>query len=568
MSEKSQEPELATNFRPKSLKLTMPGEGTERRTKRSYTLNHEVNSTEIAGQPSSEGYMRHIVAVLALSSIVLANMNRQAYNQSLSSMIRPTGEPPNIYNSTTNRTSSPAETTTGPIPEYYSEQPPVGAASANFGELEPSASTIDDRFDWDQKRVSLLQSAFSYGYTPFMIPGGRLCEIYGAKWIVFLSGFGSALCSALTPFLADYSFYLLVTSRILMGICQTGVSPALYALLTRWLPAQESNVYLPMMKVGVMIGFMLGSSISGFFHWRTTFHLVATVSFIWSLLWMLFISSDPGEHRFISRRELKYIQTEIIRNNKGRKMSAGSARRRSAPWFNILTNPVVLCFMFAKFTVKLSTDAQTIQLPKYLNDVFKVSKELNGVLNGLNFAIQAVFTGFVAWTAKECIQRKPLGMSKTQVRRLFQGICNFGMASAYILISFNMSSLGIVCFCIILLSVTSMFGAGGEAMTPVDLTTEYSASIMAIANSVANLSGMVLPPLVSFILQGQTTSSMRWNMVWWTVGAIICTGGLTYVSRVEGELQNFRPDDDKMDEKNDGPEEKDNGLEMKIKHNP
>lgn len=563
--------------RPKSLKLMMPelmditaSEGWDKRGKKSYTVNHAVD-----GSPSGsagEGYIRHIVAILALSSIVLANMNRQAYNQSLSSMIKPVKRPIEVSNSTesnlvlaTPGTADVDIASMAEYPEIYTEDSLASSASNIESDI---ADPEDDRFEWDLGRVSLLQSAFAYGYTPFMIPGGRMCEIYGAKWIVFLSGFGSALCSALTPFLADYSFYLLVASRTLMGICQTGVSPALYALLTRWLPVQESNVYLPMMKVGVMIGFMLGSSISGFFHWRTTFNLVALISFIWSILWVVLISSDPNEHKFIGHQELRYIQTEIQRNNKGRKMSVGSARRRSAPWFNILTSPVVLAFMFAKFTVKLSTDAQTIQLPKYLHDVFQVSQKLNGVLNSLNFAIQAIFTGFVAWTAKEFIQRKFFGMSKTHTRRLFQGICNFGMASAYILISLNMSSLGIVCFGIVLLSITSMFGAGGEAMTPVDLTSEYSASIMAIANSVANLSGMVLPPLVSFILDGQPTSSERWNMVWWTIGTIIVTGGLAFVCFVEAELQNFRHEKKSEAQEQDcTSNEKDvmtNGIELKC----
>lgn len=566
---KQSKTESESSNRPKSLKLKLPDmtapHGVERkRGKKSYTLKQ---SGDESSKNSSEGYLRHIVALLALSSIVLANMNRQAYNQSLSSMIRPleVASTTKAKNSTVQSEASvpsqQEDTTELKIPEYYTEEPTTLPPS----QTNESPAVEDDRFDWDLKRVSLLQSAFSYGYTPFMIPGGRLCEIYGAKWIVFLSGFGSALCSAMTPFLADNSFYLLVASRILMGICQTGVSPALYALLTRWLPAHESNLYLPMMKVGVMIGFMFGSSISGFFHWRTTFHLVALISFIWSALWVTLISSDPSEHRFINPREVQYIQSEIQRENKGRKMSVGSARRQAAPWFNILTNPVVLCFMFAKFTVKLSTDAQTIQLPKYLNDVFQVSQELNGVLNSLNFAIQAIFTGFIAWSAKECIQRKLFGASKTQVRRLFQGICNFGMASAYILISFNMSSLAIVCFGIVLLSIASMFGAGGESMTPVDLSTEYSASIMAIANSMANFSGMVLPPLVSFILDGQTTSSARWNMVWWTVGAIIASGGLAFACRVEAELQEFRPEKERKSSSTIDADEKDsiNGIEMK-----
>lgn len=128
-------------------------------------------------------------------------------------------------------------------------------------------------------------------------------------------------------------------------------------------------------------------------------------------------------------------------------------------------------------------------------------------------------------------------MNKTGVRRLFQGINHYGMAFAYILMTFNMSSLSIVCCAVILLSITSMFGAGGEAVTPVDLSTEYSASIMAIANSFANLSGIVLPPLISMMLDDQLDSAENWNSAWRLLGAIVIVGGLVFSFLVTAELQ-------------------------------
>lgn len=139
--------------------------------------------------------------------------------------------------------------------------------------------------------------------------------------------------------------------------------------------------------------------------------------------------------------------------------------------------------------------------------------------------------------AKEMVVRETL--SKTGVRRLFQGINNFGTAFAYILISFNMGSLGLVCGAVIFLAVSSMFGAGGEAVLPIDLTTEYSASIMAIANSTANLSGIVLPPIVSFLLDGQLSDSQHWNYVWWFLSGVMILGGLAFGCFVEADVQDF-----------------------------
>lgn len=125
-----------------------------------------------------------------------------------------------------------------------------------------------------------------------------------------------------------------------------------------------------------MVGLMSGSLVSGFFTWRLTFYLVGFIGILWSIMWALVVSSDPSEHKFIGKHELDYIRCQLQRSNKGRKISMNAARKAAAPWIKILTNPVVVGFMLAKFTVKLSTDAQTMQIPMYLKHVFLVSKEL------------------------------------------------------------------------------------------------------------------------------------------------------------------------------------------------
>lgn len=121
---------------------------------------------------------------------------------------------------------------------------------------------------------------------------------------------------------------------------------------------------------------MSGALVSGFFTWRFTFYFTALIGILWSTLWVFMATSDPKEHKLIGKDELNYIQFELEKLNKGKKMSAKESRKQSAPWIRIVTNPVVLSFMLTKFTVKLSTDAQSMQIPMYLKKVFRVSEKL------------------------------------------------------------------------------------------------------------------------------------------------------------------------------------------------
>lgn len=146
-------------------------------------------------------------------------------------------------------------------------------------------------------------------------------------------------------------------------------------MFTRWLPPDESSVYLPMIKVGVMIGNMFGSLICGFFPWRSAYYLTASIGILWSTLWLFLATSDPKAHNLIEKDELNYIQSELEKLNEGKQLTAKESRKQSAPWLSILTNPVFLAFMATKFTIKFSTDAQAQQIPKYLKSVFAVSDQ-------------------------------------------------------------------------------------------------------------------------------------------------------------------------------------------------
>lgn len=512
------------------------------------------------------GYIRHVFAIVALSGIILANMNRQAYNQALVRMLKKRNTTENLAanqpdstaaNITSSSTPPPSlstlpnidgldESSTFIIGEFADPivgemlEPDTHPSSDDSISRKEVPSDQDDGYDWTGSQIGILQAGFSFGYIVFMIPGGRMSEIYGSKWVLFVSGFGSALCSVLTPFIADTSYALLVASRVFMGLFQTGVSPALYAFCTRWLSPEEASVYLPLIKVGVMIGFMLGSLINGFLPWRTMFYVVGAVGFLWSLLWACFATSEPKDQTLLSKKELAYIEQALEQRRVQEAQTNGPQEKSSsAPWGSILSNKVVLAFTVTKFTVKLSTDTQTMQLPMYMRNVFQVSDSLNGILNGLNFALQATFTGLVAYTAKEMVVRKAFSLNKTGIRRIFQGINNFGMGLGYLLISFNMGSLELVCCAVVFLSISSMFGSGGEAVLPVDLSTEYAASIMAIANSLANLSGLVMPPVVSWLLANELTNPERWKRVWWVISATLICGGLVFTTFGKAKLQDF-----------------------------
>lgn len=155
------------------------------------------------------------------------------------------------------------------------------------------------------------------------------------------------------------------------------------------------------------------------------------------------------------------------------------------------------------------------------------------------FSIQVFLIIFIGWLAKEMVKRRPLGMSKTTTRKLFQSIASYGVAIVLFLITFNDCNLVYVGVLLQLVSFLSVFTAGGETMLPYDLSDEYPATIMAIANSVANLSGVTTTVLVSFVLGDQGGSYTRWNIIIYLVAGVNFLGATAFLFLVKAKPIDF-----------------------------
>lgn len=152
------------------------------------------------------GLIRHMIAILAVSSIVLANMSRQVFNQTIPDM---TPRP--------NKSLS-LKAVMNNMPHGGSHLALDDVTTSVYSDTTTVQPIIEeDRYDWSPSEIGWIQGAFSISYAIFMIPAGRLSEVFGAKWVMFLCGFGSAICTLALPFLADQSYALAVASRFVLG---------------------------------------------------------------------------------------------------------------------------------------------------------------------------------------------------------------------------------------------------------------------------------------------------------------------------------------------------------------
>lgn len=86
------------------------------------------------------------------------------------------------------------------------------------------------RYNWTKTDQSLLLGSYFWGYLITSLPGGLLAEWLGGRAVVGYTLAGSAICTALTPIAADFSYWIVFTIRFITGILAVGSLFSIYLL--------------------------------------------------------------------------------------------------------------------------------------------------------------------------------------------------------------------------------------------------------------------------------------------------------------------------------------------------
>lgn len=78
-------------------------------------------------------------------------------------------------------------------------------------------------FTWDKSLQGGILGAFFWGYTVMQIPSGVLSERFGPRRMIFAGMLLVSVLTILTPVLARGSPYLLIVTRVLIGMGEVGL---------------------------------------------------------------------------------------------------------------------------------------------------------------------------------------------------------------------------------------------------------------------------------------------------------------------------------------------------------
>jgi len=365
-----------------------------------------------------------------------------------------------------------------------------------------------------------------------------LADRFGGKWLFGGPLLLSSVISLLSPAAAYIHVSLLISMRILSGLGEGMMLPAVYAMIARWSSPQYYSVVVCIKFIGQDAGIVLGLLLSGYLcdygfagGWPSVFYVFGSTGAICSLLWFYLCYNTPQTHPRISKAELEYWErvTDTI----------DSDRPRSTPWCEILTSIPVWALAIALFAdVCFYFNLSTV-LPLFLHDVVGVNMTTNGEMCTVPYAVSIFllpFAGyFVDWV------RAPGRLSTNLVRKVVFVIGMF-LSSSFIILSGYVG-------CSRILVVTTMtvviFGAclasTTAATNQLDLAPLHAGMIMGFTSTIAFL-GAILGPMVVSAMTSEQSTIEEWRNVFFLTAAVGAIGAVVFVIFGSGNRQSWAED--------------------------
>lgn len=403
----------------------------------------------------------------------------------------------------------------------------AGECPALDGSVYNSTADIENgEFEWDESTQGLLLGSFFYGYVLTQVPGGRLAEQLGAKWLLGGSILLTSLLTLLTPSAAYWGPSVLMALRVLEGCCEGVMFPSTMALLSHWCPRHERSRMVSLNMVGTAVGTVVTLPLTAricsstlFGGWPSVFYFFGALGCVWFSAWTLFVYERPELHPRISERELHHIQRH-------RGSSCISSEAPRVPWRKLLSSGPVWALGVTMFCGNWGFYLLLIDLPNYLKGVLHYPINSNGYQNGIVHMAGGLSTLICAPIADLLRKRKVFAVST--VRKIFQTIGLLGPALC----------LGCVPFvgCSHLLAMTllvlgmSLYGftVGGQSPVALDIAPDFAGTVMGITNCMGNLAGM-LAPLATGYFTEHNESLGQWKKLFLLASAIYMLGAVVFL---------------------------------------
>ncbi|EFA02691.2 hypothetical protein TcasGA2_TC008412 [Tribolium castaneum] len=388
-------------------------------------------------------------------------------------------------------------------------------------------------FAWDENQRQELIGIFFWGFALTKIPSGRLAEVIGSRKVTGYSMLLASLLTILTPWISYSNYYILLSSRVLMGFLVGASWPAVMPLAARWVPPHEQTIFISCIAstaVGAGIAFQVSGFLISALGWKSVFYVFGGVSTLWSLLWFGLIYDSPQQHPRISQEEKDLIESQI------RDVKIRNVRLSEIPWISILTSGPVWAIAAGQIAVFFGYMTLSNEIPSYMDQVLHLEIKQIGIFAGFPY-FGAYFLSLASSHFADYL-RKSGKLSTTAVRKIFEAVGLLVPAFSMLLLVFwgYLTPVAVTLFTISI--TTCAISSAGHCTNMLDVSPNFAGTICGLVNTFSSFTAYISTEMVTALLRKDNTFK-EWRFVFAIVFGVevIATG--VYLIFCSGEKQSW-----------------------------
>ena len=335
-----------------------------------------------------------------------------------------------------------------------------------------------------ESRAAFLASAFFLGYFLFQIPAAAYATRKSATRLVFYALMSWGILSALTGVIREY--WLLALDRLLLGVAESLIFPAMLILLTNWFTRAERSRSNAILMLGNPVTVTWMAAVTGFLirgvGWQMAFILEGIPSFLWAFVWLLVARDRPRQASWLSRESSAQLTAALEREQ--------TALPPHGNLWSALRVPGVILLSVQYFFWSFGVYGLVLWIPKMIRSGSARGIQTVGLLSAAPFLLAVILELTVAYFSDRALHRKVFVWPLL----LFSGValfCSYAVAGSHFWLAY-----------------AALIVAGGTmyapyapffAIVPEMLPRNVAGEVMAVINSCGALGGFAGTWMVGFL---------------------------------------------------------------------
>jgi len=339
----------------------------------------------------------------------------------------------------------------------------------------------------DPRQAGDAVGVFFWGYLLLQMPAGHLAQHWSAKKVVAILLVAWGLCSVATGLVQSAAQFWVM--RLVLGLAEGGVWPAVLVLVAHWFPRAErarANAYWMMcLPLSVVISSPLSGWLLTHWNWRVLLIVEGALPFAWLLIWLMTIDDFPKQAKWISAEEREYLERTLAAE------TADAKPQERVSYMAALLSPQVLILTVIYFLRNFGSYGSLFWLPTAIGKAKKLSDLTLGNVITIPYVLAAILMVVTAKSSDKTGERRA-HMSLTLI---VSGASFLGalVTQGFPLLSFSLLSL----------AVAAVYASLGPfwALPTETLPLKVVATAMGLINAVGNLGGYFGPVVVGHFLK-------------------------------------------------------------------